>query len=44
MAHQERVRLLERVMAALECARKPGRVGGRRERDKDAKRIRQLQR
>jgi DNA invertase Pin-like site-specific DNA recombinase len=40
------VRLSERVVAGLERAKKQGRVGGRpkvkRERDKDAKRIRQL--
>ena len=46
LAHQERVRLSKRVVAGLERARKQGRVGGRpkvrRERDKDAKRIRQL--
>ena len=46
LAHQERVRPSERVVAGLERARKQGRVGGRpkvrRERDKDAKRICQL--
>ena len=46
LAHQERVRLSERVVAGLERARKQGRVGGRpkvrRDRDKDATRIRQL--
>jgi len=46
IAKQERVRLSERTLAGLERARKQGRVGGRprikRERDKDAKRIRQL--
>jgi hypothetical protein len=40
------VRLSERTLAGLDRARKQGRVGGRprikRERDKDAKRIRQL--
>ena len=46
IAKQERVRLSERTLAGLERARKQGRVGGRprikRERDKDAKRIREL--
>ena len=46
LAHQERVRLSERVVAGLERARAEGRVGGRpkvrRERDKDAAKIRQL--
>ena len=46
LAHQERVRLSERVVAGLERARKQGRVGGRPrkqyERDKDAAKIRQL--
>ena len=46
LAHQERVRLSERVTAGLERAREEGRVGGRPrkqyEHDKDAKRIRQL--
>jgi DNA invertase Pin-like site-specific DNA recombinase len=46
IANQERVRLSERVVAGLERARKQGRVGGRprkqHEKDKDAKRIRQL--
>jgi DNA invertase Pin-like site-specific DNA recombinase len=46
LAHQERVRLSERVVAGLERARKQGRVGGRprinRQRDKDAAKIRQL--
>jgi DNA invertase Pin-like site-specific DNA recombinase len=46
LARQERVRLSERVLAGLERARAQGRVGGRPriklERDKDAKRIRQL--
>ena len=46
LAHQERVRLSERVTAGLERARKEGRVGGRPRKDykhdKDAKKIRQL--
>jgi len=46
IAKQERVRISERTMAGLERAQAKGRVGGRprikRERDKDAKRIRQL--
>jgi DNA invertase Pin-like site-specific DNA recombinase len=46
IAKQERVRLSERTLAGLERARNQGRVGGRprikRERDKDAKRIREL--
>jgi len=46
IAKQERVRLSERVTAGLERARAKGRVGGRprirRDRDKDAKIIRQL--
>jgi DNA invertase Pin-like site-specific DNA recombinase len=46
LAHQERVRLSERVVAGLERARKQGRVGGRpkirRDRDNDAAKIRQL--
>jgi len=46
IANQERVRLSERVVAGLERARKQGRVGGRprkqHEKDKDARRIRQL--
>ena len=46
LAHQERVRLSERVVAGLERARKQGRVGGRprinRKHDKDAAKIRQL--
>jgi DNA invertase Pin-like site-specific DNA recombinase len=46
MANQERLRLSERVVAGLERARKQGRVGGRpkirRDRDKDAAKIRQL--
>jgi len=46
LAHQERVRLSERVVAGLERARKQGRVGGRprikRQHDKDAKRIREM--
>lgn len=46
LAHQERVRLSERVVAGLERAKKQGRIGGRPrkqyERDRDAQRIRQL--
>lgn len=46
IAKQERVRISERTLAGLERARAKGRIGGRprikRERDKDAKRIRQL--
>jgi len=46
LAHQERVRLSERVTAGLERARKEGRVGGRpkvrRDRDREAAKIRQL--
>jgi DNA invertase Pin-like site-specific DNA recombinase len=46
VAKQERVRLSERVLAGLERAKAQGRIGGRpkvkRERDKDAKRIRQM--
>ena len=46
IAKQERVRLSERVLAGLQRARAQGRVGGRpvvrRERDKDAKVIRQM--
>jgi DNA invertase Pin-like site-specific DNA recombinase len=46
LAHQERVRLSERVTAGLERARKQGRIGGRpkvqREKDRDAKLIRKL--
>jgi DNA invertase Pin-like site-specific DNA recombinase len=46
LAHQERVRLSERVVAGLERAKKQGRVGGRpktrRDRDRDAAKIRQL--
>jgi len=46
VAKQERVRLSERVHAGLERAKAQGRIGGRprvrRERDKDAKRIRQM--
>jgi DNA invertase Pin-like site-specific DNA recombinase len=46
LARQERVRLSERVLAGLDRARAQGRVGGRpkieREKDKDAKLIRQL--
>jgi len=46
LAHQERVRLSERVTAGLERARKEGRIGGRPRKnykhDADAKRIRQL--
>jgi DNA invertase Pin-like site-specific DNA recombinase len=46
MANQERLRLSERVVAGLERARKQGRVGGRpkirRDRDRDAAKIRQL--
>ena len=46
IAKQERVRISERTLAGLERARAKGRVGGRprirREKDKDAKRIRQL--
>jgi DNA invertase Pin-like site-specific DNA recombinase len=46
LAHQERVRLSERVVAGLERARKQGRVGGRPrkqyEKDKDAGKIREL--
>jgi DNA invertase Pin-like site-specific DNA recombinase len=46
LAHQERVRLSERVSAGLERARKQGRVGGRPrvrlDRDKDVAKIRQM--
>jgi DNA invertase Pin-like site-specific DNA recombinase len=46
LAKQERVRLSERVVAGLERARAQGRVGGRprvkRERDRDAARIRRM--
>jgi DNA invertase Pin-like site-specific DNA recombinase len=46
LAHQERVRLSERVLAGLERARAQGRVGGRpkvkRERDRDAAQIRRM--
>jgi DNA invertase Pin-like site-specific DNA recombinase len=46
LAHQERVRLSERVVAGLERARARGRVGGRprvkRERDRDASKIRRM--
>jgi DNA invertase Pin-like site-specific DNA recombinase len=46
LAHQERIRLSERVVAGLERARKQGRVGGRpkvrRDRDRDAVKIRRL--
>jgi DNA invertase Pin-like site-specific DNA recombinase len=46
VAKQERVRLSERVLAGLERAKAQGRVGGRprvrRERDPDAKLIRQM--
>jgi DNA invertase Pin-like site-specific DNA recombinase len=46
LAHQERVRLSERVVAGLERARAQGRVGGRprvkRERDRDASRIQRM--
>jgi DNA invertase Pin-like site-specific DNA recombinase len=46
VAKQERVRLSERVQAGLERAKAQGRVGGRprvkRERDRDAKKIRRM--
>jgi DNA invertase Pin-like site-specific DNA recombinase len=46
LAKQERVRLAERVIAGLERARAQGRVGGRprvkRERDRDAAKIRRM--